>query len=304
VFPPAAEAEQILVGPDSVAWQRVSDIRLYLAMLYALLLQVAHPTVGAGVRDHSDFERRPWHRLLRTVDYVTLLVYGGHRAIPAGRRLRALHRRFTGVREDGRRYHALEPSAYAWVHATLIDTYVTGHAHFGSPMTPGEIERFYGEYRRLGRLIGVRERDLPPTWRSFRDYFERMTAEELTRTQSVDRVLRAVRRVPPPPLPIPDLAWRAFRLPAADALRLGGVGPMSPALRERLGIRWTRRDAAKLRALEVASRSLTPLLPERLRITGPAQLRYRQRAIARGPLGGGEATGGGGEDWPATAEER
>ena len=71
-------------------------------MLYPLLLQVAHPTVGAGVRDYSDFERRPWNRLLRTIDYVTLLVYGGGDAAPAGRRLRELHKRFKGTREDGR----------------------------------------------------------------------------------------------------------------------------------------------------------------------------------------------------------
>jgi uncharacterized protein (DUF2236 family) len=287
LFPSASEAEQILVGPDSVAWQRVSDVRLYLAMVYALLLQVAHPTVGAGVRDYSDFERRPWHRLLRTVDYVTLLVYGGHQAIPAGRRLRELHKRFKGVHEDGRRYHALEPDAYAWVHATLIDTYVTGHAYFGTPLNAEETRRFYDEYRRLGRLIGVRERDLPATWSGFREYFELMTAEVLVHNSSVDRVLRAIRRVPPPPASIPDLLWHAIRIPAADALRLGGVGPMPPQLRARLNIPWSWRDEARFRALAIASRSLGSVLPSSLKVTGPAQLEYRQAAIARGPLGAG-----------------
>ena len=88
VFPPDSELDQVLVGPDSVTWRITSDARLYSVMLYPLLLQVAHPTVGAGVRDYSDFERRPWNRLLRTIDYVTLLVYGGPDAVPAGRRLR------------------------------------------------------------------------------------------------------------------------------------------------------------------------------------------------------------------------
>ena len=57
-------------------------------MLYPLLLQVAHPTVGAGVHDYSDFEQRPWDRLMKTIDYVSLLVYGGRDAAAAGRRLR------------------------------------------------------------------------------------------------------------------------------------------------------------------------------------------------------------------------
>ena len=286
IFPPTGELEEILVGPESITWQRASDVRLYLVMVYALLLQVAHPTVGAGVRDYSDFEQRPWNRLLRTIDYVSLLVYGGGQAAPAGRRLRDLHKRFQGVREDGARYHALEPDAYAWVHATLIQTYVAGHAHFGSPMNPAETERFYSEYRRLGRLIGVRERDLPDTWAGFVEYFERMTREELVHNVSVDRVLSAIKRVPPPPVPVPELLWRAVRLPASEALRLGSIGLMSPALRRRLGIEWTRRDETRFRALGALSRRLTPVLPKSLKITGPAQLRWRQKAIERGPLGG------------------
>jgi uncharacterized protein (DUF2236 family) len=286
-FPADTELEQVLLGPDSVTWRSTSDARLYAVMLYPLLLQVAHPTVGAGVRDYSDFDRRPWNRLLRTIDYVTLLVYGGSEAAPAGRRLRDMHKRFRGVREDGRRYHALEPDAYAWVHATLIDTYVRGHEHFGRPMSPAEVERFYGEYRQLGRLIGVRERDLPPTWREFREYFDRMVAAELVRTASVTRVLATVRHAPPPPLPIPDALWKAVRMPASQVLWLGGVGLLDPPLRGRLGVSWSRRDEARFRTLGAISRGLTPVMPQRLRVTGPAQLRFRRRAIARGPLGAG-----------------
>jgi uncharacterized protein (DUF2236 family) len=285
LFPSETELDELLLGPDSMAWRCTSDVRLYAVMLYPLLLQVAHPTVGAGVRDYSDFERRPWDRLLRTIDYVSLLVYGGREAVPAGRRLREMHKGFRGTREDGETYHALEPEAYAWVHATLIHTYVVGHAAFGRPMRPAEIERFYSEYRGLGRLIGVRERDLPPLWPAFQEYFNRMVAEELVRTQAVDNVLGTIRHTPAPPLPIPDVLWRALNLPAGQVLRLGGIGLLPPDLRARLGIRWTGVDEAQFRALGALSRGLTPVLPKRLQITGPAQLRWRREAIAQGPLG-------------------
>lgn len=284
VFPPDTELEQIVVGPDSVTWRTTSDARLYAVMLYPLLLQVAHPTVGAGVRDYSDFERRPWNRLIRTIDYVTMLVYGGADAGPAGRRLRDIHKQFKGVREDGQRYHALEPDAYAWVHGTLIDTYVRGHEQFGRPMTPDEVNRFYREYRRLGRLIGVRERDLPETWPEFREYFDEMTSAELVRTESVRRVLGSIGEAPPP-VPIPSAIWRALQLPMSRMLWLGGVGLLSPEMRERFEIPWSRRDEREYRAFGRVSRGLEPVMPERLRIMGPAQLRMRRRAIARGPLG-------------------
>jgi uncharacterized protein (DUF2236 family) len=292
LFPDETEIEQLLVGPDSVTWRSASDIRLYAVMLYPLLLQVAHPTVGAGVRDFSDFERRPWDRLLRTIDYVSLLVYGGPEAAPAGRRLRALHKGFQGTKPDGERYYALEPKAYAWVHATLLETYVQGHAHFGRPMTRPEVDAFYREYRGLGRLIGVRERDLPEDWDSFRHYFDHMVRHELERTESVERVLRSVARAARPPLPIPNPVWRAARLPAGKTLWLGGVGLMSPELREHLGIGWSRRDEAAFRVMTTVSRALEPALPRRLKVTGPAQLRWRREAIAQGPLGprGSQAT--------------
>jgi uncharacterized protein (DUF2236 family) len=285
LFPSESETDELLVGPGSVTWRYASDARLYAVMLYPLLLQVAHPTVGAGVHDFSDFERRPWDRLLRTIDYVSLLVYGGTEAVPAGRRLRALHKGFQGKKPDGQRYYALEPKAYAWVHATLLETYVKGHAQFGRPMSRAEVDAFYREYRGLGRLIGVRQNDLPGNWDSFREYFDDMVEHELERTDSVDRVLRSVSFAAKPPLPVPDTIWRAARVPASKALWIGGIGMMAPELRARLGIPWRRSDERAFRAMGRLSRGLEPVLPRSLKVTGPAQLKWRRKAIAHGPLG-------------------
>jgi uncharacterized protein (DUF2236 family) len=285
LFPSDAELDQLLLGPESVAWRATSDLRLNVTLLYPLLLQVAHPTVDAGVTDYSDFERRPWDRLLRTMDYVSLLVYGGREAVAAGRRLRALHKRFRGTRPDGTRYSALEPEAYAWVHATLLDTYVRGHSSFGTPMTPEETVRFYHEYRGLGRLIGVRERDLPPTWPEFCTYFRRTARTRLERTTSVERVLNVIDHVDAPPTPISGRLWPLIRMPARRAMWLGGVGLMEPPVRRCLRIRWTPLDEAQFRALGIGLRGLTPVMPEHFRVTGPGHLRWRADVIAAGPLG-------------------
>ena len=287
VFPADDEVDGLLVGPESITWRIASDARLWLVMLYPLLLQVAHPTVGAGVRDFSDFERDPWKRLLGTLDYVSLLVYGGRDASAAGRRLRDMHRRIRGLREDGRRYHALEPDAYAWVHATLLMAYAAGHARFGTPLGDDGLHRFYDEYRGLGRLIGVRYRDLPDDWEGFLRYYDHMVERELVHTEAVDQVLRALGTAPPPPAPVSGALWPAVRLPVQRALWLGGVGMLGRSLRARLEIRWSRLDETQFRALGIACRSLTPVMPESLRVMGPGQLRYRERAIAGGPLGPG-----------------
>ncbi|MBV8941388.1 MAG: DUF2236 domain-containing protein [Solirubrobacterales bacterium] len=286
LFPDEAEIDRLIVGPGSITWELSSDVRLFLAPLYALLLQVAHPTVGAGVRDYSDFEHRPWERLLRTLDYLVLLQYGGREAAAVGRRLRELHGHMKGTRADGRPYHALEPGAYAWVHATLLETYVRAHEHFARPMTRAQVERFYAEYTGLGRLVGVRQGDLPETWDGFRAYFEYMVGQELGHNETVDRVLAAARRPAPPEVPpMPSILWSALRRPAASLSYLGGVGLLPGALRERLRIRWTRREEREFRALAAGSRALEPVLPAAMRALGPSQLRWRRRAIARGPFG-------------------
>jgi uncharacterized protein (DUF2236 family) len=131
----------------------------------------------------------------------------------------------------------------------------------------------------------VRERDLPPTWTGFRAYFDEMVAEGLVRTQSVARVLETIRHAPAPPVRVPDLVWRAISLPAGQALWLGGAGLMSPSLRARLGVSWSGLDEAQFRTLGTLSRSLTSVLPKRLKVMGPAQLRWREGAITHGPLG-------------------
>jgi uncharacterized protein (DUF2236 family) len=179
------DAEALLVGPESMTWRAASDARLYLVMLYPLLLQVAHPTVGAGVR----------------------------------------------------------------------------------------------------------ERELPETWDGFRDYFDSVVENELVRTESVERVIHSVKNAANPLPSLPDPLWRVLRLPAACSLWIGGIGLVDPALRHRLGIAWSRSEELSFRGLGAVSRALTPLMPKRLRIMGPDQLRLRRRAIARGPLGGDSGTG-------------
>ena len=49
LFPSDTEIDRLLVGPESVAWRSTSDVRLNFAVLYPLLLQVAHPTIDVAV---------------------------------------------------------------------------------------------------------------------------------------------------------------------------------------------------------------------------------------------------------------
>ena len=193
MLPDPDEIPGLVAKPGSAVWRYSGDARLIGTGAYAILLQVAHPTVGAGVTEHSDFRADPWGRLLRTLDYSYVMTYGGPAlAGEMGGRIREMHKHIKGVKPDGQRYHALEPEAYAWVHATLADSIVRGSELLARPIPAGELEAFWAEWRRGGRLIGVRERDLPETWADFGAYFEDMTGR-LERTTAVDEVLESAR---------------------------------------------------------------------------------------------------------------
>jgi uncharacterized protein (DUF2236 family) len=258
-------------------WRYAGDIRLLATGAYAILLQVAHPTVGAGVSEHSSFRRDPWGRLFRTLDYTYAMTYGGPElAAATGRGIREMHKRIKGVKPDGERYHALEPEAYAWVHATLVHSIVRGHELLGRSMSRSDVERLYAEWRLSGELIGVRERDLPARWEEFGAYFERMAGERLERTPAVEEVLEALVDPSPPDVRfLPPAAWRVARIPAVRQIDLVTAGLLGPELRTRLGVPWSRGRERELRLLASASRAVTPLLPRTLRNVGPGYLRWR-----------------------------
>jgi uncharacterized protein (DUF2236 family) len=286
IMPPAADWSSLAPHPGTITWRRAGDARVLTAAGYALLLQVAHPTVGAGVSEHSQFQPDPWGRLLRTLDYTYTMVYGGPQAAgEMGLRIRAFHKQITGTKPDGQHYHALEPVAYAWVHATLAEAIVLAHERFGRPFTTAQREQFWAEWRSLGRLLGIRAGDLPADWPGFRDYVEEMVDRRLEHTPAVDEVLEALARPAPPALAgLHRPVWPIARMPLGHFVGLSTAGLLPPALRRRLRIRWTRANELELRVLATALRAATPLMARSLRNVGPGYLHWRQEAIARGDV--------------------
>jgi uncharacterized protein (DUF2236 family) len=279
-----------VIQPDSIVWRRGGDPRLLLVSGYALILQVAHPTVASAVRDHSTFEQSPWRRLVRTLDWVNLIIYGGEDAIAAGKRLRRYHRSIKGTDPDGTHYDALDPEAYAWVHATLVDAMVLGHARFGRPLRPDQVERFYHDWRRLGRLLGLRAGQLPPDWGAFRRYFDEMVDTRLQANPTVDRVLHSLRQPLPAVGALPEPVWTAALAPVTHVMLLVTAGLLPPVLRERFGMTWGWSQDCELAALGAACRSFTPLMPPLVRVIGFDYLRMRRRQLAQpAPLRAGQS---------------
>ncbi|MBO1329671.1 oxygenase MpaB family protein [Streptomyces sp. VRA16 Mangrove soil] len=265
--------------PGGVLWETAGDIRSLLALPAAFVLQVAHPAVGAGVDDHSVFRTDPWGRGERSLTSVLLWVYGGADAAEEGRRLRRIHRDIRGTDPHGRRYHALTPASYAWVHATGYPVARYARRYFARPFTQEEDERFYAEWLMVGRILGIHDRDMPQTVQEFRPYYDKVLADEIGRNTVVDELTSAHRAIPAPPgHRVLGLLWPVLRPALARTLRFLSIGLLPPEARSALGLPWTERQERRLRRWAVLVRWLVPRLPERLRY-----LPYARRARAAAP---------------------
>ena len=286
VLPDRSEWEQLAPRPGSPVWRAFNDVRLLSTSGYALLLQVAHPTVGSGVHQYSSFSKDPWGRLLRTLDYVHGTVYGGPElAGSIGARVRELHKGIKGVKADGERYHAMEPEAFAWVHATLAASIVRGHRVFVRPLSPRAAEAFWQEWRGVGRLVGVRDRDLPATWAEFGPYFDAMVRDTLEWTPAVPEVLDTLGAAPPPRVPgMSERAWKTLRKPLSNQLHLTTVSLLPPELRRKLGLQLTPGQRRRFQMLAAASRASGPVVRGPLKEFGPAYVKWRREALARGDV--------------------
>ncbi|WP_238815341.1 oxygenase MpaB family protein [Nocardia brasiliensis] len=275
-----AADEPAPLGPDSVAWSVFGELTFVLGASRRLLIDVAHPVVATGVREFSVFESDPYGRAERTLDMIMGVVYGQDEAMATARRLRDLHRNIKGRNSDGSRWSALSPEAFHWVHASLVHGVYTQQAVLGRGWRPGEVERFYLEMRRVGRLYGVREQDMPPDWATFTTWFDQMTTTRLERSDITDRVLAVVGSPKPPPM-IPLLrhpvVWNHTVRPIAGrALTLVTAGLLTPELRELLGVRWHGRDRLLFGMLAAFSRTVVPRLPRTVR-----QVPQARRAVRR-----------------------
>ncbi|NSC24777.1 DUF2236 domain-containing protein [Streptomyces albus subsp. chlorinus] len=278
---------------DGILWDVVGELRFLLMLPGALTMQVAHPAVGAGVDQHSVFRTDPWGRGERSVRSVLLWVYGGEEAAAEGRRLRELHKRVQGVDARGRRYHALTPAYYAWVHATGFPSFRHCQRYLGRrPYTEAEERRLYAEWLQVGRVLGIRDRDMPQTLEEFWPYWRRMLAEEIEPTGIVRELAAVNTDIPPPPVPSRVLrgvlraAWPLLVHGFARLRRFVTIGLMPPDARQVLGLPWTPRQERRLRRLGRTLAHVMPLLPERLRYlpyARRARAAHRARTAHRAP---------------------
>ncbi len=258
-FPPEG-----LFAPDSPIRRVHREGVLLLGGGRALLLQIAHPLVAAGVAEHSRFREDPFGRLRRTLDAMLAIVFGRREvALAWAARVRGIHASVQGVLGEaagpfprGAPYDARDPDPLLWVHATLIDTSLRIHDRFFGGLDPAARVRYYEETKQVAEVLGVPPEVLPPTLESFHAYMDEMLgSDRITVTAAAREIAAAVLHPPFPPVS-----------GAAGALtRFVTAAMLPPRLRRDYGLAWGPRRDAGWRWLERAGSAALPRLPRALR---------------------------------------
>lgn len=261
--PPGRPGDPGLFGPGSQAW-RIGRERVVLAGgPAALLLQVAHPLVAAGVGEHSDFREDPLLRLRGTVETTLSVTLGDtEQAEAAAARVRRVHERVRGraVPAGGRYpsgtpYDANAPELDLWVHATLVWTALRAYATFVGPLTGEDRDRYVAEMRRFARLFGVAEGAAPGDHAELERYVATAIADG---TVAVGGPARAL---------APDILGGGFPVPGPLATVRDSLvaGLLPETVRDAYGLAWGRRERAVFETLRRGVRTGLPLVPARVR---------------------------------------
>lgn len=271
---------------NSVTWRLHSERVLLAGWARAILMQLAHPLVARGVADHSAFlvERRGrFRRLHRTLSAMLTLTFGTPAEIETvARVINGIHDRVhgrlaspEGVFPAQSRYTAHDPALLAWVHATLVDSFLLTYELFVRPLTDEERDRYCVESSAIEPLLGIPEGTVPRSVRALERYLADMFASGEIRVSDTARVLAAEILNPP----FPPVIGR----PLVMLARLPAIGLLPPILRREYGLDWDRRRERALAVVTCFARWLIPRLPAALRYWPEARAAMRRtRASADG----------------------
>lgn len=242
----------------------------------ALLLQIAHPAIGRGVAEHSDFANRVMDRFHSTMTFLTAGLFATPEEFAAVRRqVNRAHGPVRGPGDaTGPAYSAFDPSLQLWVSATIYRTMMDLNRRVFGPLDPEEEADAYREFRTLGVNLQVPPERWPATLADFDVYWHDMLAGLRVNeaTLAVSRQILHPRRVP---------GWMRLLLPDA---RLITAGLLPPSVREQFGLPWDdslrRRFDRRMRL----TAAVYPRLPLFLRHAARDAYLRRLRRATRGAL--------------------
>ncbi len=144
-------------GPSSISWEINGDLAsVSAAGIAAILMEVLHPSVMAGVFTQSTYRTQPLRRAQNTLGYVLRTTFGSTAAATVLiERVKKIHSHVSGTRADGVAYQALEPDLIAWVHTCIPWSIMEAFNRYKRPLSVAERDQYLKEQAPIGRMGGA-----------------------------------------------------------------------------------------------------------------------------------------------------
>jgi uncharacterized protein (DUF2236 family) len=151
--------EPALAPKDGVAWKVFANpVSLFIGGVAAVLLELAEPSVRAGVWDHSSFRRDPAMRLRRTGFAAMMTIYGPQsQAREMIAQVVAMHERVSGTNVHGDAYRANNPELLDWVQATATFGFTAAYDRYVRLLSAREWDAAFAEGAPAAKLYGARD---------------------------------------------------------------------------------------------------------------------------------------------------
>jgi uncharacterized protein (DUF2236 family) len=240
----------------------------------AVLLELAHPGVAAGVARHSNYQGDPFGRLYRTMKTMTEISFGTESEMRAA--LAHFHKCHARVRgeivssvssECPMHYDARDPALQFWVLATLADSVLLVYERFVAPLSRGERHDYYNDCVKLARILGIPQTAMPVTFSEFTGYMNEMVSGEALKVTEEARKVVGALYAPT----VRGHATRRFSFPS--------IGMLPPRLRDEFGFTWTQANERRLEQLASVSRRARKWVPHRIAIH-PKAYAMEQKHVA------------------------
>ena len=240
---------------------------MLVGWLRALLLQIAHPLIAAGVADHSTFRgstSASRSRLHQTIQAMLAITFGTPEQHDAAiERIRAIHRRVHGMLAvpvgtfpAGTPYSAEDPDLLLWVHVTLIESVVLAYEQLVEPLSSVDRDRYCADSAEVAIALGARPDQIPRTWQALRDCV----------AQRSDRLAVGPQAQQMASVLLSPLRMRFVRGAVAAPLVLLAAGQLPPRMRAEYGLPWNGWRARLFPVAVTLLRLARRLTPNRLAI--------------------------------------
>ena len=247
---------QLRPGPGSITWRINREAIVVAGWGRAILLQLAHPAVAAGVDAHSSFRgsfRAGLRRMDATIGAMLAIAFGDtEQMIAAAAGINAIHDRVRGPLASGGSYSAHDPELQRWVHATLLESIPLTYELLVGPLTPAERDQYCAEASIMEPLLGIPGGLLPRDAAALDAYLHGMLTGGSLAVNGASRALAHAVLYPP--------RWRAA-WPAFRPVQLLTIGTLPPSIRAQYGFEWHARDARALARWSRLLRALRTAVP-------------------------------------------